>query len=150
MPNSNYMKIPSSAEEWLDIAKKFKEKWNFPHCLGAVDGKHIVMQCPPDASSYYYNYEGTHILVLMAVAGPDYECLYADVGINGKVSDGGVWNNYGIVQSIEDGSIVLPSPECLPFGIKKVPYVFIGDDAFALKKMTKPYPHHGLTDDKRV
>ena len=35
---------------------------------------------------------------------------------------------------------------------KKVPYVFVGDDAFALKKknMMNPYPHHGLTDDKRV
>ena len=40
----NYMKIPSSAEEWLDIAKTFEEKCNFPHYLGAVDGKHIVMQ----------------------------------------------------------------------------------------------------------
>ena len=60
----------------------------------------------------------------MAVAGPDYECLYADVGTNASVSDGGVWNKCGIVQSIEDGSIVLPPPECLPFGIEKVPYGF--------------------------
>ena len=82
----------------------------------------------------------------MAVAGPDYECMYADVGTNGRVSDGGVWNYCGIAQSIEDGSIVLPPPECQPCGITKVPYVFVGDDAFALKKnMMKPYPHHGLT-----
>ena len=92
----NYMKIPSSAEEWLDIAKKFEEKWNFPHCLGAVDGKHIVMKCPPNAGPYYCNYKGTHSVVLMAVAGPDYECLYADVGMNGRVSHGGVWNKCGI------------------------------------------------------
>ena len=74
----------------MDIAKKFEEKWNFPNCLEAVDGKHIVMQCPPNAGSYYYNYKGTHSIVPMAVSGPDYECLYADVGTNGRVSDGGV------------------------------------------------------------
>ena len=43
--------------------------------LGAVDEKHIVMQCPLNAGSYYYNYKGTHSIVLMAVAGPDYECF---------------------------------------------------------------------------
>ena len=31
------------------------------------------------------------------------------------------------------------------------PYVFVGDDAFALKKfMMKPYPQQNLTADKRV
>ena len=53
-----------------------------------MDGKHIVMQCPAKVGSYYYNYKGTHSIVLMAVAGPDYKCLYADVGTNGRVSDG--------------------------------------------------------------
>ena len=28
-------------------------------------------------------------IVLMAVAGPDYQCLHADVGNNGRISDGG-------------------------------------------------------------
>ena len=28
----------------------------------------------------------------MAIAGPSYECLYVDVGTNGRVIDGGVWN----------------------------------------------------------
>ncbi|XP_046841836.1 uncharacterized protein LOC124435948 [Xenia sp. Carnegie-2017] len=33
----------------------------------------------------------------------------------------------------------------------EVPHVFVGDDAFALQKhMMKPYPQHGLTDDKRI
>ena len=65
----------------------------------------------------------------MAVAGPDYECLYADVGTNGRVLDGGVWNKCRMTQDIEDGSIILPPPQCLPFGVIKVPYVFVGDDA---------------------
>ena len=89
----NHVSIPSSTEGLLEVAKKFEEKWNYPHCLCAIDGKHVVMQYPAKVGSYYYNYKNTHSIVLMAVAGPDYECLYADVGTNGRVSDGGVWNN---------------------------------------------------------
>ena len=44
-----YLKVPSSAEEWLEIAEKFSERWQFPNCLSAIDGKHIVMQPRPEA-----------------------------------------------------------------------------------------------------
>ena len=37
-------------------------------------------------------------------------CLYADVGTNGRVSDGGVWNKCGLSQAIEDEIISLPPP----------------------------------------
>jgi len=47
------------------------------------------MQPPPNAGSYSYNYKHTHSVVLMALAGPDYQCLYADVGTSGHISDTG-------------------------------------------------------------
>lgn len=31
-------------EGWLAHARDFNEKWNFPHCIGAIDGKLIAMQ----------------------------------------------------------------------------------------------------------
>ncbi|KAM0729423.1 Protein ANTAGONIST OF LIKE HETEROCHROMATIN PROTEIN 1 [Formica fusca] len=38
---------PSSTEEdWLRIATDFEHRCNFPHCIGAIDGKHIILQCP--------------------------------------------------------------------------------------------------------
>ena len=27
-------------------------------CCGAIDGKHLVMQCPPGAGSAFFNYKG--------------------------------------------------------------------------------------------
>ena len=42
----SYLKVPSSEQERLQIAKQFEEKWNFPNCLGAVDEKHY----PPTSS----------------------------------------------------------------------------------------------------
>lgn len=30
--------------DWLNIAHNFEEKWNFVHCIGAIDGKHVNIQ----------------------------------------------------------------------------------------------------------
>lgn len=147
----HFLQVPSSFEEWLVIANTFQQKWQYPNCIGAIDGKHIVMQPPPNAGSYYYNYKHTHSVVLMAVASPDYQCLYADVDTNGRISDGGVWNKCSLAGALEDGSLCLPPPKPLPNGSESLPYVLAGDDAFALKPhLMKPYPQHGLDIQKRV
>ena len=44
----SYLKVPSSEQERLPIAKQFEEKWNFPNSPGAIDGKHITLQPPPN------------------------------------------------------------------------------------------------------
>ena len=36
------LKQPCTQEEWRTIASEFETYWNFPHCLGALDGKHVV------------------------------------------------------------------------------------------------------------
>ena len=60
--------------------------------MGAIDGKHFVIQKPNNGSSYYYNYKHTYSVILLAIAGPNYECLYSNVRTNGRVNYGGVWN----------------------------------------------------------
>lgn len=40
----------------------------------------------------FSNYKHSFSVILMAVAPPDYKCLYADVGTNGRISDKGDWN----------------------------------------------------------
>lgn len=76
----DFFKAPSSADEWKVISWDFFLKWNFPNCIGtctvdllyiimigAVDGKHIVIQAPQNSGSLFYNYKGTFSVVLMAV-----------------------------------------------------------------------------------
>ena len=34
-------KCPTTADEWKDVARGFSEKWDFHHCCGCIDGKHV-------------------------------------------------------------------------------------------------------------
>ena len=146
-----YLKVPETKEHWLEIASMFEKRWQYPHCLGAIDGKHIVMQPPAGAGSHFYNYKGTHSIVLLAIAGPNYECIYADVGTNGRTSDGGVWSKCSMLEAIEHAEISLPPTMPLPHGTKSIPFVFVADDAFPLKcYMMKPYPRIGMNDERRI
>ncbi|KAK9721614.1 hypothetical protein QE152_g20840 [Popillia japonica] len=36
---NKYLKMPSSVDEWLAVANKFEASWNFPFCLGSMDGR---------------------------------------------------------------------------------------------------------------
>ena len=49
--------------------------------LGAIDGKHIVVQAPINSGSTYFNYKGTHEVVHMAVCDAHYRNNVLCVGI---------------------------------------------------------------------
>lgn len=38
--------LPSQLLEdyWRSIAEDFEDIWDFPHCIGAIDGKHVTIQ----------------------------------------------------------------------------------------------------------
>ncbi|CAH1966479.1 unnamed protein product [Acanthoscelides obtectus] len=88
-----YMKVPCTEDDWKKIADEFRNKWNFPNATGAIDGKHIEIEAPPNAGSYYFNYKGRHSIVLLALADAECNFLYIDVGCNGRMSDGGIFKN---------------------------------------------------------
>ena len=145
-----FIEFPNSQKEWFGISRKFEQRWNEPHTLGAIYGKHVRIVKPNNGGSYFYNYKHTHSIILLAIASPEYECLYADVGSSGKVNDSGIWNKCSLLQAIDDESVKLPEDYYLT-NVCKLPYVFLGDDAFALKEfMMKPYRQQNLTDDKRI
>ena len=121
-----YLRIPDTPERWNNIAEQFSLRWNFPNAIGAFDGKHITIQKPAGGGSFYYNYNHTHYIVLMAVAGPDCECIYAHVGANDRCSDGGLWSNSNLSKQLEENSLGIPGPKKLTNGNSTTPYVFWG------------------------
>ena len=61
-----HMQMPKE-EEWRAIAEEFEKEWDFPNCIGAIDGKHVTIRAPPCSGSMYHNYKGTISIVLLAV-----------------------------------------------------------------------------------
>lgn len=85
--------MPSRLTEWKEVSKDFEDRWNFPHCLGAMDGKHIAITCQPNSGSQYFNYKQFFSIVLFAVTGSRYNFLYVHAGAQGRISDGGVFRH---------------------------------------------------------
>lgn len=73
------------------IAEGFANKWQFPHCLSCIDGKHIRIKCPPQSGTLFYNYKKFFSIVLQAVIDYRYRFTSIDVGAFGKQSDSGVF-----------------------------------------------------------
>ncbi len=86
--NAKYLPQPTK-QHWVSTCEVFEQRWNFPHCIGAIDGKHIVIQAPDNSGSIYFNYKKTFSLVLLALVDGDYRFGVVDIGAYGKH---GIWN----------------------------------------------------------
>ena len=149
--DDEFLSCPETPEKWLEVEEGFRRRWNFPHSLGAVDGKHVAIRKPRRGHSMYFNYKSYHSIVLFAVADADYKFLWVDVGSNGACSDAQIMNRCEFNSKIADGSIGRPVATPIVPGERAVEYFFLGDDAFALKTwMMKPYSSQYKTKEQRV
>lgn len=80
------MQTPSTEEEWLAVSNEFEIKWNFPHVIGAMDGKHVTLQRPINISTDYDNYKNFPSIVLFALVDANYKFLFVNVGSKGRIS----------------------------------------------------------------
>ena len=132
--------MPGTAEEWRACERNFNTDWNFPRAIGAIDGKHIMLQAPIHGGSEYYNYKGFHSIVLFALVDAKYNFLFVDIGCQGRISDGGIFKNTKLYTQIMNGTMSLPEMAPLPGRRTQVPYVLLADEAFALhNNVMKPY-----------
>ncbi|KAK0154749.1 Protein ALP1-like [Merluccius polli] len=147
-----FMPVPTT-EEWRSIAEGFEERWNFPLCCGAVDGKHVRIQAPDNSGSQFFNYKGTFSIVLLAVVDARYCFRVVDVGGYGRTSDGGILANSAFGQALRSGTLQLPADRLLPGADHRgpQPHVFVADEAFPLRRnLMRPFPGRTLARDRRV
>lgn len=144
-----YMKSEYSPTEWEDIAKTFERLWNYPHCVGCIDGKHLRIKKPPNCGSQYYNYKGFNSIVLQAVVDADGYFLFVDVGDYGRASDGGVFCQSNFGTKLLNNELNLPTSRPLYDGeATDIPFVFLGNEAYRLhKNLMRPFPRRSLTSD---
>jgi len=138
-------------EQLKNIEKKFYEKWNYPNCIGSIDGKHIRVRCPKNSGSMFFNYKQYYSIVLMAIADANYKFIMVDVGGYGKDSDGGILCASNIYQCLENEILKIPSEKKFPNSNVIAPHVFIGDEAFPLRSyLMRPFPRHQLQDADKM
>lgn len=139
-----------TAEMWKNIATDFYDIWNFPNCIGALDGKHVVIQAPPNSGSLFFNYKKTFSIVLLALVDAHCNFIAVDVGAYGRNSDGGIFANSNLGKALQQRSLNVPEKSVIPNTDIQVPYVIVADEAFPLKDyMMRPYPGDNLDDRKR-
>jgi len=132
---------PKNKQEWLAVAKQYQALWDFPHSIGAIDGKHVVLQCPRNSASEYFNYKNEFSIVLFALVDANYNFMFVDAGFQGRISDSSIFKNTELHKKLETKTLCLPQPVPLNGREKSVPYFFIADDAFPLsEKLMKVYP----------
>ncbi|CAB3229557.1 unnamed protein product [Arctia plantaginis] len=143
------LKEPTQAE-WKQIAIDFKRVCQFDHCCGAIDGKHVVIQCPPNLGSTYFNYKKTFSIVLLAVCDSQRKFIVVDIESMGRFSDIGILSESEFGEKLISGNIRFPEEPLTEGGIN-MPYVLVEDEAFPLlKNLMRPYPKERLTASRRI
>ena len=145
-----FLTTPKTAAEWQAKAVAFQQRWDYPHCVGAIDGKHVVVEAPANSGSLYYNYKHTFSMVLLAVVDADYKFTYSDIGAYGKQSDGGVFSasSLGLAFAAPNNQLSLAEDSVIDGAdhLGPVPYVIVADEAFPLQRhMMRPFPGKSST-----
>ena len=78
-----YLICPTDPEDWKKIEKRFKNRWNVPHAVCALDGTQIAIKKPKKSGSEYFNYKRYFSVVLLALVDAEYKFLWVNVGASG-------------------------------------------------------------------
>lgn len=132
---------PPNCEKWEEIANGFTQKWQYPNAIGALDGKHVVIEKPKNSGSLYFNYKKDFSIVLMALVDADCNFVTVDVGSYGKNSDGAVFRDSLLGKGLFANNLDIPPLKALPNTNIVLPHVMVADEAFPLHKhIMRPYP----------
>lgn len=157
---------------WLNVAAGFEAKWDMPHCIGALDGKHIRITCPANAGSLYYNHkvlilhgisfflfqsviplflqQRYHSMILMASCDADYRFTTFNIGAPGSDGDVNAFARSTFGSDILADSDNLNLPQSSLLDGRETPYFLVADDAFPLScRIMKPYGNN-LSNEKKI
>lgn len=141
--------MPQTPVEWKEVADEFYKEWDLPNVVGALDGKHIQIQCPKYGGSDFRNYKGFHSTNLMAICDAKYRFLWCDIGSYGRDNDAAVFGRSEIFDKFDNDQLGLPQPSNIHG--HNLPYCIVGDEIFPLKYwLMKPYPGKNLSEEQTI
>ncbi|VEN54754.1 unnamed protein product, partial [Callosobruchus maculatus] len=113
--------------------------WNFPNCIGAMDGKLVIIRCPGNSGSDYFDYRKNFSIHLFAVVDANYNLIYIDIGTNGRVNDASVFSKSTLNEALASNLLNISEEG-----------VFVADDAFPLRtNILKSYTTRGEFGEKQ-
>lgn len=151
--HNEFMQLPTTSTAWEQISNGFQSKANFPHCIGAVDGKHIRVKKPSNSGSMYFNYKDYFSIVLLTVVDSEYRFIYyVSVGSYGKDCDSSIFKRTTFWKKLTENALHLSIPSPLSeHSNTNVPFVIVGDEGFALNDcLLRPYGGTHLDRVKRI
>ena len=107
-----FMHIPSTKNDWLRIATE--ELWQFLNCIRAFGGKEIALFHPLLGGWNYYNYKRFHSIVLATLVDANYKFLYVDIGCQGRLNNGAVYQNCSFYKSLTTDQLKILQTAWLP------------------------------------
>ena len=87
-----YLRCPTTPDEWKELEREFRIRSNVPHALGALDGKHVALKKPKNTGALYHNYNGFFFIVMLALVDGQYKFRWVDVGTAGSCLDAQIFN----------------------------------------------------------
>jgi hypothetical protein len=97
----SYQKQKRNGWQWQSSIKHY----GISHIYwGATDGKPVVLQCPRNSASEYFNYKNTFSNVLFALVYANYNFMFVNAGCRGRISDVGGFTNTKLYKKLETNS----------------------------------------------
>ena len=96
-----YLVYPTDPEDWKKIEEKFRNRWNVPRAVSALDGKHNAIK---KSGRPIFQLQG---LLLPGTFG------FKSMQITRSSSDAQIFNRSKLKRRIENGTLGLPPPEPL-------------------------------------
>ncbi|XP_077518839.1 uncharacterized protein LOC144128915 [Amblyomma americanum] len=112
------LKRPTAAQ-WENIQQAYSIKWNFPHCIGSIDGKHLAIRCPDHSGADFRNYKRVFSIVFLGVVDANYRFVPVDVGAEGRFPNAGSekrslsWSSQAAGVNSSQSPLMLPAGDCV-------------------------------------
>ena len=146
-----YLRCPTTPDQWKELETEFRIRWNVPHALGALDGKYVALKKPKNSGALYHNYKAFFSIAMLVLVEGQYKSRWVDVGAAGSCSAAQIFNTCHLKRKIDDDSIGFPDPAPITQGGRDVLYFILADDEFALKTwLMKTYGRRMLTREERI
>jgi len=95
-------------DDWVNIANDFYRRTQFPHCIGAVDGKHVRITMLTGSGSLFYYYKHFFLILFLALVDANYCFIVVDFGPVEKNSDSIVFKDSNIGRKLESNQLGIP------------------------------------------